>query len=362
VAQLILKRQEAILGDDKQPIVIHRETDTDCVIMPDGTHTLSEFLVNFGVLRTVVVTGDASGMTSYNPSESGVVEIPVEVTDDSHGHSGATVHMTEGNRVVVSSEDKSLVVSVITANELSALAGINGSIQGQLNGKAAEDHNHDSTYLKQSSLGSVNGVVPLGPDGKISAKYLPSYVDDAVEGVASADLTSFTPNEWDEELHGPFILETGKIYSDTNTNLTYRWGGTKLIPIGGGGVELGETSDTAYRGDRGAAAYLHSQQTHARADATKTESSTTNGNILINGKQTVVYAHPSVTVTASTDSATVEWGGTFTAITDLSVNTTGHIIGKKTTTFTIPNMVNIQSGTTKPTNQTTGDLWFQDIS
>ncbi|MCM1295066.1 MAG: hypothetical protein NC311_05945, partial [Muribaculaceae bacterium] len=235
MAQMILKRQEVVLDDDKQPIIIHRETDTDCVIMPDGTHTLSEFLVNFGVRRTIVVTGDASGAVSYNPSESGTVEIPVEITDDSHSHTGATVRMAEGSRVIVSSEDKGLAVSVITANELGALAGINGSIQAQLNGKAAEDHNHDSAYLKQSSLGAINGVVPLGADGKISAKYLPSYVDDAVEGVASEDLTDFVPNEWDEELRGPFVLETGKIYSDTDTNQTYRWGGTKLIPIGGGG-------------------------------------------------------------------------------------------------------------------------------
>jgi hypothetical protein len=38
-------------------------------------------------------------------------------------------------------------------------------------------------------------------------------------------------------------------------------------PGGGGGVELGETSQTAYRGDRGKTAYDHSQTTHAPATA-----------------------------------------------------------------------------------------------
>lgn len=42
-------------------------------------------------------------------------------------------------------------------------------------------------------------------------------------------------------------------------------------------------------------AYEHSQVAHARTDATKVEKSTTNGNIKINGNETVVYTHPSGT-------------------------------------------------------------------
>lgn len=36
---------------------------------------------------------------------------------------------------------------------------------------------------------------------------------------------------------------------------------------GGGGVPLGETESTAYRGDRGKIAYDHSQSPHAPANA-----------------------------------------------------------------------------------------------
>lgn len=39
----------------------------------------------------------------------------------------------------------------------------------------------------------------------------------------------------------------------------------------------------------------HAESTHARADATKAEKSTTNGNIKINGTETTVYTHPSGT-------------------------------------------------------------------
>ena len=39
-------------------------------------------------------------------------------------------------------------------------------------------------------------------------------------------------------------------------------------------------------------AETHVASTHARADATKTEKSNTNGNIKINGTETTVYTHP----------------------------------------------------------------------
>ena len=55
------------------------------------------------------------------------------------------------------------------------------------------------------------------------------------------------------------ITEQGEIYIAEDVNKTYRWGGSSYVEIGGGGVALGETSSTAYRGDRGKVAYDHSQ-------------------------------------------------------------------------------------------------------
>lgn len=62
----------------------------------------------------------------------------------------------------------------------------------------------------------------------------------------------------------------------------------------------GHTSDanihvTAEKKSQWDAAYTHAGSTHARVDATKTEKSSTNGNILINGAETVVYQHPTGT-------------------------------------------------------------------
>ena len=82
--------------------------------------------------------------------------------------------------------------------------------------------------------------------GKVPSAQLPAYVDDVLE---YATLAGF-----------PSTGESGKIYVAINTNLTYRWSGTAYVEISKS-LALGETPDTAYRGDRGKTAYDHSQTT-----------------------------------------------------------------------------------------------------
>lgn len=81
-------------------------------------------------------------------------------------------------------------------------------------------------------------------DGKVPASQLPSYVDDVLE---YNNLAAF-----------PATGETGKIYAAKDTNVIYRWSGTAYVEISAS-LALGETSSTAYRGDRGKTAYDHSQ-------------------------------------------------------------------------------------------------------
>lgn len=80
--------------------------------------------------------------------------------------------------------------------------------------------------------------------GTVPASQLPSYVDDVLE---YANLAVF-----------PVTGESGKIYVAINTNITYRWTGTAYVEISAS-LALGETSGSAYRGDRGKTAYDHSQ-------------------------------------------------------------------------------------------------------
>ena len=82
--------------------------------------------------------------------------------------------------------------------------------------------------------------------GIIDSSHLPSYVDDVVEYTSSSTF--------------PTEGEAGKIYVDLTTNKIYRWSGSAYVVISET-IALGETSSSAYRGDRGKIAYDHSQVT-----------------------------------------------------------------------------------------------------
>lgn len=78
----------------------------------------------------------------------------------------------------------------------------------------------------------------LSDNGKVPANQLPSYVDDVLE---YGTLSVF-----------PETGEYDKIYVAQDTNLTYRWSGTRYVEISQSLV-LGETSTTAYPGNKGKA-------------------------------------------------------------------------------------------------------------
>ena len=117
---------------------------------------------------------------------------------------------------------------------------------------APKSHTH--SYIPTSQKGTASGVAELDSSGKVPASQLPSYVDDVLEYSAKASF--------------PATGETGKIYVDTGTNKTYRWSGSAYVEISAS-LALGETSSTAYRGDRGKTAYTHSQAAHAPSNAQK---------------------------------------------------------------------------------------------
>lgn len=156
-------------------------------------------------------------------------------------------------------------------------------------GTALQSHQDISGKLNTSLKGTANGLAELDSNGKVPSSQLPSYVDDVIEGYL------YNSKFYKESAHTTVITgESGKIYIDISTAKTYRWSGSAFVVISET-LALGETSSTAYRGDRGKTAYEHSQATHARTDATKVEASTTNGKIKINGTDTTVYTHPSGT-------------------------------------------------------------------
>lgn len=120
----------------------------------------------------------------------------------------------------------------------------------------------DVGAVSSSAKGASGGVAELDDSGKVPASQLPSYVDDIIEGYLSEGKL-YKENAHTTEIVG----ESGKIYLNLGeSGKTYRWTGTEFAAIPNG-VALGETSATAYRGDRGKAAYDHSQTAHAPANA-----------------------------------------------------------------------------------------------
>lgn len=89
-----------------------------------------------------------------------------------------------------------------------------------------------------NSKGAPNGLASLNKSGIIPSAQLPSYVDDVIEVDTFSNL--------------PGTGESGKIYIVQDTNLTYRWSGTDYVEISKS-LALGETSSTAYSGDKGKA-------------------------------------------------------------------------------------------------------------
>lgn len=190
---------------------------------------------------------------------------------------------------------------------------INVSEKGAANGVAELDQNgkipssqvpSDETKIDVTEKGEANGVAELDNNGKVPSSQLPSYVDDVLE---YSSLSEF-----------PATGESGKIYVDTTTNITYRWSGSAYIAIGSD-LALGETSSTAYRGDRGAAAYAAAV---TNVDSTPTTNSThliTSGGVkaalptssdIVN----IVYPVGSIYMSVSSTSPATLFGGTWAAL------------------------------------------------
>ena len=202
-------------------------------------------------------------------------------------------------------------------------------VNTSLTGKSDIGHTHDDRYYTESEIdtklntklntslkGAAKGLAELDPSGKVPSAQLPSYVDDVLEYTNKASF--------------PATGESGKIYIAQDTNKTYRWSGSTYVEISPS-LALGETSATAYRGDRGKVAYDHSQTAHApsNAQANVIETIKVNGTALTPSSKAVNITVPTVgngTITIKQAGTTK---GTFT--TNQSGNTTINLDGGSST-------------------------------
>lgn len=122
-------------------------------------------------------------------------------------------------------------------------------VDGKLNGKANSSHTHAAADITSVNASAITGT--------IAAANLPSFVDDVLEGYYGSDGVFYKNLDASTKKYsGAYTGETGKIYVNLNDNKTYRWSGSAYVVISET-IALGETSSTAYRGDRGKAAYDH---------------------------------------------------------------------------------------------------------
>ena len=226
---------------------------------------------------TIDDEGHVSGVDNVVKNDITALGIPSQDTT----YSNATTSL-DG---LLSSEDKTkldgiasgatrvLVDSSITENSSNPVrsSAIYSALAGKVptsrtvNGKALSGNitltANDVNAIPSSSKGANNGVAELDSSGKVPSSQLPSYVDDVIEGYLSGG------KFYKESEHTTAIVgETGKIYVNLPDGKTYRWSGSAYVEISAS-LALGETSSTAYRGDRGAIAYNHSQTAHAPSNA-----------------------------------------------------------------------------------------------
>jgi hypothetical protein len=168
-----------------------------------------------------IITDQVDGFTTTNPLTSTYAD-----------GRGVSITPTEG-------------ISIKTRNDIDNSANIkadnvdhtDGDVFFQLPAKTVGEYELATKDQLLNKADLVGGLVP--------SSQLPPTIDEILE---YSNLAAF-----------PVTGESNKYYLALDTNKTYRWTGSTYAGINEG-IALGETSSTAYRGDRGKVAYDHSQE------------------------------------------------------------------------------------------------------
>lgn len=238
----------AMLEDEDEKMIALFQTDTDIGVeipskdvMPDFAYTFYGLLA-FSNQGTLTVNIDAAAVVTEETMEQAIAGAMEEHNGDENAHKALF------DRKADLSESGKMGVDQLPVNEAGGVAGLDGD------GKVP---------LEQLPVGTPYGLAELDEAGKVLSSQLPSYVDDVVEGYYHEG--KFYSDQAYQQKITP---ESGKIYVDAESNITYRWSGSAYVAIGSD-LALGETASTAYRGDRGKEAYDHSQIKSGNPHGTK---------------------------------------------------------------------------------------------
>ena len=268
--------------------------------------------------------------TAMQSALNGKVDVTNGVTDVKYDATNKKIQKT------VNGTDS----DVVTVSTLKTDLGLTKSDVGL--GNVTND-----SQVKRSEMGVSGGVATLDSSGHVPSSQLPSYVDDVIEAASSSSF--------------PATGETGKIYVALDTNLTYRWTGSAYVEISPS-LALGETSSTAYAGDKGKSLKetvdktSNNNQTLAfgststiakvnNVDITVTMPSNPNTDTSVTSASNhyTPVADASSKLSASASGATAEWSIDVVKGLELQRDSKGHVTGVSVTSGKIPANPNVDT-------------------
>lgn len=296
-ANSAVKLDTATAGSATQPVyfadgkpvattyTLSKSVPADAVFTDTNTHYASKNVVGSSTATANTTTALTNGNVYLNSVENGAVTSAHKISG-----SGATTVTTDTSGNIIVSSTNTTYSSL--KNPYALTVSLNGTSQGAYDGSAAKSINVtassvgaytkaevDSAVAKKANsshthaAADITSVNASAITGIIDAKNLPSFVDDVIEGYYSNSKfykTKSSDGAYTTEITG----ESGKIYVNLNDNKTYRWSGSAFVVISET-IALGETSTTAYQGDRGKVAYDHASA-HGSAFASGLYKITTN--------------------------------------------------------------------------------------
>lgn len=212
--------------------------DGPAITLAAAKHTLDAHKAAADALREDF---DAHAASKANPhavtkTQVGLDNVPNVATNDqtpTYSESAALTQLSSGEKLSAALGKLARAVRSLMEH-LANTANPHGVTKSQVGlGNVTND-----AQVKRSEMGKAGGVATLDGTGQVPASQLPSFVDDVLE---YASKSAF-----------PARGETGKIYVALDTNLTWRWSGSAYVEISKS-LALGETSSTAYPGDKGKA-------------------------------------------------------------------------------------------------------------